>query len=78
MQAALRDRATRAGLVNIECVQAGFLSYQHTGSPADAVFTRNALHQVPEFWKAPGDHTLSTQPNNPQVGPCREQRPECR
>jgi hypothetical protein len=28
------------------------LSYQHTGSPADAVFTRNALHQVPDFWKA--------------------------
>jgi len=52
MQAALRDRATRAGLANIECVQAGFLSYQHTGSPADAVFTRNALHQVPDFWKA--------------------------
>ena len=52
MQAAIRDRATRAGLANIECVQAGFLSYQHTGSPADAVFTRNALHQVPDFWKA--------------------------
>lgn len=52
MQAALRDRATRAGLANIECVQAGFLSYQHTGSPVDAVFTRNALHQVPDFWKS--------------------------
>jgi hypothetical protein len=25
-------------------LQAGFLSYQHTGPPADAVFTRNALH----------------------------------
>jgi len=52
MQAALRDRATWAGLTNIECVQAGFLTYQHTGSPADVVFTRNALHQVPDFWKA--------------------------
>jgi ubiquinone/menaquinone biosynthesis C-methylase UbiE len=52
MQAALRDRATSADLANIECVQAGFLSYQHTGSAADAVFTRNALHQVPDFWKA--------------------------
>jgi ubiquinone/menaquinone biosynthesis C-methylase UbiE len=52
MHAALRDRATRAGLANIECVQAGFLSYRHTGPPADAVFTRNALHQVPDFWKA--------------------------
>jgi SAM-dependent methyltransferase len=52
MHAALRDRATRADLANIESVKAGFLSYQHTGSPADAVFTRNALHQVPDFWKA--------------------------
>src|SRR5215831_370648 len=30
-QAALRERVTRAGLANIECVQAGLLSYQHTG-----------------------------------------------
>jgi SAM-dependent methyltransferase len=33
-------------------VQAGFLSYQHAGPPADAVYTRNALHQLPDFWKA--------------------------
>jgi hypothetical protein len=32
------------GFGNIECAQAGFLSYLHTGPPADAVFTRNALH----------------------------------
>lgn len=52
MLTVLRARAAEAGLGNIECVQAGFLSYQHTGQPADAVFTRNALHQVPDFWKA--------------------------
>ena len=52
MQAVLRERAAKAGLENIECVQAGFLSYQHIGPPADAVFTRNALHQLPDFWKA--------------------------
>ena len=23
----------------------------HTGPPADEVFTRNALHQLPDFWK---------------------------
>ncbi len=28
------------------------LSYEHDGAPADAVFTRNVLHQVPDFWKA--------------------------
>jgi SAM-dependent methyltransferase len=32
-------------------VHAGFLSYEHTGAPADAVCTRNALHQIPDFWK---------------------------
>ena len=26
--------------------------YEHGGPPADFVFTRNALHQVPDFWKA--------------------------
>jgi ubiquinone/menaquinone biosynthesis C-methylase UbiE len=52
MLATLRDRAARAGLANIKCVQAGFLTYEHAGRPADAVFTRNALHQLPDFWKA--------------------------
>jgi SAM-dependent methyltransferase len=36
---------------NVEVVPAGFLSYEHTGAPADAVHTRNALHQLPDFWK---------------------------
>ena len=48
----LRRRAAAAGVANLECVQAGFLSYQHAGPPADAVYTRNALHQLPDFWKA--------------------------
>jgi ubiquinone/menaquinone biosynthesis C-methylase UbiE len=52
MLALLRERAAMAGLANVECVQAGFLSYQHTGPLADAVYTRNALHQLPDFWKA--------------------------
>lgn len=52
MQAVLSERAAAAGLTNIEWVRAGFLSYRHAGPPADAVFTRNALHQVPDFWKA--------------------------
>jgi len=51
MLAVLRDRAARAGVLNVECVQAGFLTYEHTGSLVDAVFTRNALHQLPDFWK---------------------------
>ena len=52
MLAALRERVAAAGLSNIEDVRAGFLTYEHAGPPADAVFTRNALHQLPDFWKA--------------------------
>lgn len=48
----LRDRVASAGLANVRCVQAGFLSYRHEGPPADFVYTRNALHQLPDFWKA--------------------------
>jgi ubiquinone/menaquinone biosynthesis C-methylase UbiE len=47
----LADRAASAVLTNLEWVQAGFLSYEHVGSPADGVFTRNALHHLPDFWK---------------------------
>jgi ubiquinone/menaquinone biosynthesis C-methylase UbiE len=48
----LRERAAAAGVTNLACVQAGFLSYRHAGPPAQAVYTRNALHQLPDFWKA--------------------------
>jgi len=50
MIAALREKAA-AGLANLRCVRAGFLSYSHDGPPADGVYTRNALHQLPDFWK---------------------------
>jgi SAM-dependent methyltransferase len=52
MNAFLRERAAAAGLANLDCVRAGFLSYHHSGPPADGVYTRNALHQLPDFWKA--------------------------
>ncbi|TML27735.1 MAG: class I SAM-dependent methyltransferase, partial [Actinobacteria bacterium] len=39
-------------VANVECVNAGFLTYEHTGEPADFVYTRNALHHLPDFWKA--------------------------
>jgi SAM-dependent methyltransferase len=35
-----------------DVVRAGFLTYQHDGPPVDGVYTRNALHQLPDFWKA--------------------------
>ncbi|HZM32590.1 MAG TPA: class I SAM-dependent methyltransferase [Acidimicrobiales bacterium] len=52
MVTALRARVDDLGLANVTVVEAGFLTYEHEGPPADAVYTRNALHQVPDFWKA--------------------------
>jgi len=52
MTAALRSRVERDDLDNVSVVEAGFLSYEHDASPPDFVYTRNALHQVPDFWKA--------------------------
>lgn len=48
---ALRQKAATAGADNLDCVRAGFFSYAHEGPPAGGVYTRNALHQVPDFWK---------------------------
>ncbi len=55
----LRARAGAAGLTNLECVRAGFLSYEHAGPPADAVHTRHALHQLPDFWKVVALHRVA-------------------
>ena len=51
MLSALRANAAQRGLKHVECVHAGFLTYEHRGDPADFVYSRNALHQLPEFWK---------------------------
>jgi ubiquinone/menaquinone biosynthesis C-methylase UbiE len=48
---ALRERSRQLGLRNVRCVEAGFLSYEHSGAPVDAVYSRNALHHLPDFWK---------------------------
>ncbi len=52
MLAVLQQRAEDAGIANIECVRAGFLSYEHQGAPANVVYSRHALHHLPDFWKA--------------------------
>jgi len=48
----LRAKAATAGVTNLEVEQAGFLTYDHAGPPADAVYSRYALHHLPDFWKA--------------------------
>lgn len=36
---------------NLIFVNAGFLSYNHEGEPADLVVTKAAFHHLPDFWK---------------------------
>ena len=48
----LRTKIDEARLDNIEVVQAGFLTYEHQGRTADLVYSRYALHHLPDFWKA--------------------------
>jgi SAM-dependent methyltransferase len=52
MVAAAKAKAAERRVANVECVQAGFLTYEHTGEPVDFVYSRNALHHLPDFWKA--------------------------
>ena len=52
MVEALRRRVAATGYDNVDVVHAGFLSYEHHGPAADLAFSRNALHQLPDFWKA--------------------------
>lgn len=52
MVAELRRRSEQHGVRNLRVVQAGFLSYEHTGPPVDVVYSRHALHQLPDAWKA--------------------------
>jgi SAM-dependent methyltransferase len=44
---------------DLDVVRAGFLGYEHSGSPADGVYTRHALHQLPDFWKALALHRIA-------------------
>lgn len=48
----LKAKAERLGIGNVECVRSGFLTYEHRGDPADFVYSRNALHHLPDFFKA--------------------------
>ena len=52
MLARLRSKLEALRLANVELVQGGFLSYEHGGAPADFVYSRFALHHLPDFWKA--------------------------
>ncbi len=51
MLALLRQKAELLGIGNIAYAQRGFLTYQHEGEGADFVYSRHALHHLPDFWK---------------------------
>lgn len=44
-------KAAEQNITNIEFINAGFLSYHHQDEPADVLFTKAALHHLPDFWK---------------------------
>ncbi|MGC4107455.1 MAG: class I SAM-dependent methyltransferase [Thermomicrobiales bacterium] len=48
----IQRKAQAEGVTNLMTVQAGFLSYAHAGEPVDVVYSRHALHHLPDFWKA--------------------------
>ncbi len=48
----LRTKVADQHSDNVEVVQAGFLSYEHGGEPADLVYSRYALHHLADAWKA--------------------------
>lgn len=48
----LRAKVAAAGFGDVEVVEAGFLTYEHEGALADLVYSRYALHHLPDFWKA--------------------------
>lgn len=60
MVAEIGRKVASASVSNVDCVQAGFLSYEHRGAPADVVYSRNALHHLPDFWKAVALHRLAS------------------
>ena len=52
MLSALEANVARSGHHNVQCVLGGFLSYQHAVEPTDFVYSRWALHHLPDFWKS--------------------------
>ena len=51
MLAALRREIADRRITNVDVVEAGFLTYDHQGDHVDFVYSRYALHHLPDFWK---------------------------
>jgi putative AdoMet-dependent methyltransferase len=46
-----KAKAVKAGVANIMFHHAGFLTYEHKDTPADAIVTTFAFHHLPDYWK---------------------------
>lgn len=57
MLARLRDSVEQRGST-LEVVEGGFLTYEHQGAAADVVYSRWALHHLPDFWKSIALHRI--------------------
>jgi putative AdoMet-dependent methyltransferase len=47
----LREEGREGDFERIEYVRGGFLTYEHSGEPLDAVVSQFVLHHLPDFWK---------------------------
>lgn len=54
----VREKVSAEGAQNVETVHAGFVSYEHEGRPASFVYSKNALHHLPDFWKVEALNTV--------------------
>lgn len=52
MLATLTAKSDEAGCANLEVRSGGFLTYEHIGESTDFIYSRYALHHLPDFWKA--------------------------
>ena len=57
MLARLRDSVRRRGS-GLEVVEGGFLTYEHQGAAPDVIYSRWALHHLPDFWKSIALHRI--------------------
>jgi ubiquinone/menaquinone biosynthesis C-methylase UbiE len=51
MVEAIQAKVVDAKVVNVDVVRAGLLTHDLPDRSTDAVFSRHALHQLPDFWK---------------------------
>jgi cyclopropane fatty-acyl-phospholipid synthase-like methyltransferase len=52
MTGVMRSKVAQLRIDNVSVIERGFLTYEHVGEPVDFVYSRNALHHIPDFWKA--------------------------